>query len=337
VVDDLSLREIYRQVPEEQLVKLTLAMFQDFNILERFKIDVGDTHRFIIEVAKTYFSKNPFHNFRHAFDTTHMIYLFLTLGKASELLLPLEVLALMISGVLHDVGHPGVNNTFQIVTSSKLAIRYNDNSVLENHHCALGFKLLGLFGVLKNLSKEEYREIRKLVIGLVLSTDLTHHMELTNKFKSLLQGTFDKDNNEHRFSLAQALMKCADLSNPARPFNIALYWAHMVQEEFFYQGDLERQQGLPFSPFMERGTSSLPQLQINFIDYIVSPIFESLSQLLKDTSILYQNLLVNRSRWAELLQNEKLTEEHLSSEKAKSQEKTIQEITQESKVEKKDS
>jgi len=88
---------------------------------------------------------------------------------------------------------------------------------------------------------------------------------------------------------------------------------------------------------MERGTSSLPQLQINFIDYIVSPIFESLSQLLKDTSILYQNLLVNRSRWAELLQNEKLTEEHLSSEKAKSQEKTIQEITQESKVEKKDS
>ena len=36
----------------------------------------------------------------------------------------------------------GVNNPFLIAMKHTKALRYNDKSVLENHHCAIAFKLL---------------------------------------------------------------------------------------------------------------------------------------------------------------------------------------------------
>jgi len=44
--------------------------------------------------------------------------------------------ALFISSAAHDVDHPGNNNIYEIKTKSKLATLYNDQAVLENHHCA---------------------------------------------------------------------------------------------------------------------------------------------------------------------------------------------------------
>jgi hypothetical protein len=46
-----------------------------------------------------------------------------------------------------------------------------------------------------------------------------------------------------------------------------------VTEEFFAQGDQEAALGLPISPLMDRNNSSLPLSQINFIEFIVAPLF----------------------------------------------------------------
>ena len=44
-------------------------------------------------------------------------------------------------------------------------------------------------------------------------------------------------------------------------------------QEFFEQGDKERAQGMPVSPMMDRETTSPPLSQINFIEFIVAPLF----------------------------------------------------------------
>jgi cAMP-specific phosphodiesterase 4 len=45
----------------------------------------------------------------------------------------------ILAGACHDVEHPGFNNMFLIENHDKIAINYNDVSVLENHHVATSF------------------------------------------------------------------------------------------------------------------------------------------------------------------------------------------------------
>ena len=54
----------------------------------------------------------------------------------------LNVMAGFLASLMHDLGHPGVNNGYLISTKHPKAVRYNDRSILENHHCAMTFKLL---------------------------------------------------------------------------------------------------------------------------------------------------------------------------------------------------
>lgn len=53
-----------------------------------------------------------------------------------------DIFITLLSGAAHDMDHPGNNNWLEIKSRSKLAILYNDVSVLENHHAASFFFLL---------------------------------------------------------------------------------------------------------------------------------------------------------------------------------------------------
>ena len=58
----------------------------------------------------------------------------------------LEVFAALVGAAVHDVDHPGRSNQFLIETNNPLAVLYNDNSVLENHHLAVAFQTLAVRG-----------------------------------------------------------------------------------------------------------------------------------------------------------------------------------------------
>eukprot|EP01126_Amoeba_proteus_P010174 TRINITY_DN13951_c0_g1_i4.p1 TRINITY_DN13951_c0_g1~~TRINITY_DN13951_c0_g1_i4.p1 ORF type:complete len:597 (+),score=128.04 TRINITY_DN13951_c0_g1_i4:68-1792(+) len=280
---------------------LIIAMFDDFGILKLFEIEQTKFKNFLMAIQHHYLAYNPYHNFRHAFDVLHATYLFLSNCKASTFFVPSEILSLMLASLLHDVGHTGQTNAFHIETCSKLAIKYNNQSVLENYHCSLGWKLMVKFGILNNIPPAEIKNIRNFYISLVLATDMSKHFELLVNFEKIVTSGLDRDKEEHRKVVSKLLIKCADLSNPAKPFHITRYWALMVQEEFFRQGDKEKELGLPYSPFSERGNSSLCQMQMNFVDYIVIPLYNSLAQCFPLIMEVHMpTLLQNRTKWGQL-------------------------------------
>lgn len=79
--------------------------------------------------------------------------------------------------------------------------------------------------------------------------------------------------DEHRHFILQIALKCADISNPCRPWEVSKKWSQKVCEEFFRQGDYERQLNLPVTALCDRQTTSVPKIQAGFNTHF---IFESL-------------------------------------------------------------
>ena len=115
---------------------------------------------------------------------------------------------------------------------------------------------------------------------MILATDLALHFDLLSKFKQkvIASGTFDpKNNSGDKSILMQVLMKCADVSNPTKEWNLYNEWINRITAEFHQQGDLEKEMGLDVSPFMNRDNSNNgPNAQKGFIEFIVYPLFEAL-------------------------------------------------------------
>jgi len=66
-------------------------------------------------------------------------YLLLTLTEGAQRLNELEIFALALAALCHDVDHPGLTNAFLVAASDPIALRYNDKAVLESHHAATTF------------------------------------------------------------------------------------------------------------------------------------------------------------------------------------------------------
>ena len=66
---------------------------------------------------------------------------------------------------------------------------YNDESVLENHHLAVAFKLLQSpdCDIFANLNKKQRQTLRKMVIDMVLATDMSKHMSLLADLKTMVE------------------------------------------------------------------------------------------------------------------------------------------------------
>lgn len=100
--------------------------------------------------------KNSFHNYQHAIAVMQCCNRLANLEKCKQYLDDFDVYILTLSGLCHDVDHTGRTNIFEVNSQSKLAIRYHDKSVLEQHHAATAFRLLQneKFNILANLTGE---------------------------------------------------------------------------------------------------------------------------------------------------------------------------------------
>jgi hypothetical protein len=274
-----------------------------------------------LDIIETRYSKDAaYHNSIHAADVLQTLHAMLQGGGVAYIAggmengsddqhhqhQKLELFGLLLAAVIHDVGHPGLNNLFQVHSRSDLALLYNDNSVLENMHLATAFQLImgedrdERADIFESFTDEQISVVRQMVITTVLDTDMTKHFVKNNYIKGILmsradEGT-DKDGDGNvippppptalagdatmRRQILGYFLHLSDISNPAKPIRIGTQWTDRVLEEFFLQGDREAELALPVSPLCCRQTTSRAQSQIGFINFVVLPAYELLGQLI---------------------------------------------------------
>ncbi|KMY89818.1 calcium/calmodulin-dependent 3',5'-cyclic nucleotide phosphodiesterase 1 isoform X4 [Drosophila simulans] len=286
-----------------QVVKyVAYELFNRYGSIHKFKIAPGILEAFLHRVEEGYCRyRNPYHNNLHAVDVMQTIHYCLCNTGLMNWLTDLEIFASLLAALLHDYEHTGTTNNFHVMSGSETALLYNDRAVLENHHASASFRLLreDEYNILSHLSREEFRELRGLVIEMVLGTDMTNHFQQMKAMRQLLtlqEATIDKQ------KVLSLVLHCCDISHPAKQWGVHHRWTMLLLEEFFRQGDLEKELGLPFSPLCDRNNTLVAESQICFIDFIVEPSMGVMSDMLE--LILAPIAPMNKSKPATLVEHE---------------------------------
>lgn len=298
--------------------KVLMTQYDFFSFIHKDYFNV-----FIDKIRTGYDYLVPFHNDLHASDvlqTTHVIISHAHFLKELDLT-ALDVCALLLSCIVHDFKHPGLNNSYLINSGNEIAVKYNDNSVLEQYHISSAFKVISKpnSNIFVNISKEEYRVARKRMIECVLSTDMAKHTKAVNQLKSKIEQLSPLANTtgstlfellvnyvpeDTKFDRQQVVLNyiihCADVSNTAKPFNICKKWTDLLMVEFFAQGDKEKKENLPVSFLCDREKTNVANSQVVFIKNIIMPAFSVLITLIPDCNPYITNLEENIKRWESL-------------------------------------
>ncbi|XP_023245118.1 calcium/calmodulin-dependent 3',5'-cyclic nucleotide phosphodiesterase 1-like [Copidosoma floridanum] len=252
-----------------------------YGTMTKFKIPPQVLESFLVRIEEGYCRyRNPYHNNLHAADVAQTMHYVLCITGLMNWLTDLEIFATLVAALIHDYEHTGTTNNFHVMSGSETALLYNDRAVLENHHISASFRILreDECNILQNLSREEFREFRTLVIDMVLATDMSFHFQQLKNMKNLLslaEPTVDKS------KAVSLVLHCCDISHPAKRWDLHHRWTMQLLEEFFQQGDKERELGLPFSPLCDRNNTLVAESQIGFIEFIVEPSMQVCSDMLE--------------------------------------------------------
>ncbi|TNM95013.1 hypothetical protein fugu_017772 [Takifugu bimaculatus] len=286
------------------LVTLMCHLFNVYGLIHHFQLDMVKLHRFLGMVQEDYHSQNPYHNAVHAADVTQAMYCYLKEPKLAEQLSPLDVFLGLMAAAAHDVDHPGVNQPFLIKTRHHLASLYQNTSVLESHHWRSTVGMLRESGLLSHLPADMSQDIEQQLGSLILATDISRQNEFLLTFREHLDHRdLDLELPSHRHFILQIALKCADVCNPCRVWELSRQWSERVCEEFYRQGDLERKFDLEISPLCNQQADSVPAIQTGFISYIVEPLFEEWHRF-TEPSLLSRTMMgqlhQNKARWSRL-------------------------------------
>jgi len=296
--------ELHEKTGGHALQALGFHVFEQWALLEEYDIDTDTMKRWLAFVEKQY-ADVPYHNSLHATDVLQTVNFMLQGAKLSQYVNRFQLLAILIAAIVHDLGHDGYNNNYHKHAITERAMAHNDQSIQENFHLHMLFTSMDKYpsiNIFENFELETFWDMRRLIIDLILHTDMSRHFLLMKEIKEKLENqpegtTAYKESSE---LLMRAVLHISDISNPAKPREIALKWTERCMTEFFRQGDKEKELQLPVSPQCDRDTTFIPASQIGFIEYVVMPSFQAIAVALPEVkNVCIKELRENLSYWKE--------------------------------------
>lgn len=269
-----------------------------------------------------------YHNWIHAVDVAFTLRSIFHRISAERYFATHERFALMVASFAHDLGNSGVTNGFLAQSAHEFALGYNDLSCLQNMSCAKLFRITGEpeTSIFLNFNKAMQRDVRQVIIFAILHTDPGLQLELLAEMwghyqnrKELfdlvqaLSRTVEEENEvlvkankevedyfwnaDVKYSLRNLLVHVADNSYSLKPWDICSHWANALSEEFFKQGDLERNYKMPMQPLNDRVRANVAHAQIVNIQHIIVPQTKLLVQLLPELRSCKHHMWLNLWRW----------------------------------------
>jgi len=161
------------------------ALFDFHQLHEPCHVDRAVARRFLRALEMGY-GNNPYHNAMHGADVALGVHRFLVKFGLTGRLTKLQLLAALVGALVHDFNHPGTNNGHEARARTERARTHTD-SVLERHHLHSTFTLLGTpgFDLLGGMAADDRDACRKLIIEIVLATDLAKHFDALSTLRAL--------------------------------------------------------------------------------------------------------------------------------------------------------
>lgn len=131
-------------------------------------------------------------------------------------------------------------------------------------HASITYSLLQEedLNILKSLDSDSWMLCRKVVLKMILATDMARHFELLGGFKAnhSVVNTASMSKIDERIAICEMCIKAADIGHAAKIIDLHERWTLLVCEEFFQQGDMEKKLSLPVSMYCDRETTDIAKV-----------------------------------------------------------------------------
>ena len=147
-------------------------------------------------------------------------------------------------------------------------------------HLAEAFTLMSQDdkNVFSEMSGSDYSAARKIIIDVVLCTDLAVHLQLVGSLKTSIASQNNDELTADPIILMKVILKLADIGHSTKEIHVHVKWTCRIIEEFFLQGDEEKKSNMPVSPFMDRFSEHSATNQVGFFDFIILPFIDVAAQ-----------------------------------------------------------
>ena len=275
---DFSIQEC----DEKTLYVLVFHVFDEYQLKEAFRISNQTLYMFLLEISRQY-RNDVYQNWRHAVKTLNFCFQCLSVTKIDQVMTKPELLALVIAGLCHDVGHKGA----RFSNNKAYSLLLQKQSFFELEHLKLAMNTMlkdecNLFG---QLTIDWQRTLWDLVSELVLATDMAKHFSLIKHYQSLVESkAFQLREDQHRLLLMKLILKCGDLSDCVQS---TFEDPRGVCSEIYTQCDLSAVPGIVRD---SKGDIDEIASQGAILNFVILPLFETLASTYSEMSVCVQKI-----------------------------------------------
>eukprot|EP00960_Hanusia_phi_P059466 764171-Hanusia_phi.AAC.14 len=304
---------------------LGLFLLKTHGCIDNFALDSARLVRFLQEIESGMPKSNPYHNAIHCADVTQKMHMFISKGGIGEFMGPTDILAALLAAIIHDFEHLGLNNDILVKMGHERALLHNDKAPNENHHLAAAFRILKRAdcNFMHSVPQLSQSKIRKLIIDMVLATDMGEHQRMVSLIRTELLHRVQKRSapelsgapngaghdgskeaggppevdEQSMILMLRGAIKMCDLGHAYAELDVHVQWSQRLEDELFRQGDVERSLGLPVSYLMDRNKPGVTKSQVGFFELVVNPLAVAWVSCFPASELILERLKANLQHW----------------------------------------